>query len=119
MKKFPFIIFVFFTLIIQAISVCRANSIPLGLVDNHLNLVISASDDAKTVNFYGEVLGLKRISDIELPEKRKMIRYIAGESELKFIIRDKDSSESLARKVLKLEHSFFPKIIEKTLINGE
>ena len=48
MKKFPFIIFVFFTLIIQAISVCRANSIPLGLLDNHLNLVISASDDAKT-----------------------------------------------------------------------
>tara|TARA_B100001173_G_scaffold264827_1_gene239596 strand:- start:30 stop:608 length:579 start_codon:yes stop_codon:yes gene_type:complete len=34
-------------------------------------------------------------------------------------ISDKDSSESLARKVLKLEHSFFPKIIEKTLINGE
>ena len=92
MKKFPFIIFVFFALIIQTISVCRANSIPLGLVDNHLNLVISASDDAKTVNFYGEVLGLKRISDIELPENRKMIRYIAGESELKFIIRNKDSS---------------------------
>ena len=34
-------------------------------------------------------------------------------------ISDKDTSESLARKVLKLEHSFFPKIIEKTLINGE
>ena len=34
-------------------------------------------------------------------------------------ISDKDTSESLARKVSKLEHSFFPKIIEKTLINGE
>ena len=92
MKQFPFIIFVFFVLIFQTISASRANSIPFGLVDDHLNLVISASDEAKTINFYGQVLGLKRISDIELPEKRKMIRYIAGESELKFIIRNKDSS---------------------------
>ena len=90
MKQFPFIIFVFFVLIYQTISVSRANSIPFGLVDDHLNLVISASDEAKTINFYGQVLGLKRISDIELPEKRKMIRYIAGESELKFIISNED-----------------------------
>jgi len=92
MKQFPFITFVFFVIIFQTISASRANSIPFGLVDDHLNLVISASDEAKTINFYGQVLGLKRISDIELPEKRKMIRYIAGESELKFIIRNKDSS---------------------------
>ena len=82
----------FLPLTVQSISVSRANSIPFGLVDDHLNLVISASDESKTINFYGEVLGLNRISDIELPEKRKMIRYIAGESELKFIIRNKDSS---------------------------
>jgi predicted enzyme related to lactoylglutathione lyase len=92
MKKFLFILFVFFTLTFQSISVSKAGSIPFGLVDDHLNLVISASDESKTINFYGEVLGLNRISDIELPEKRKMIRYIAGESELKFIIRNKDSS---------------------------
>ena len=92
MKKFLFILFVFFTLTFQSISVSRAGSIHFGLVDDHLNLVISASDESKTINFYGEVLGLNRISDIELPEKRKMIRYIAGESELKFIIRNKDSS---------------------------
>ena len=92
MKKFLFILFVFFTLTFQSISVSRAGSIPFGLVDDHLNLVISASDESKTINFYSEVLGLNRISDIELPEKRKMIRYIAGESELKFIIRNKDSS---------------------------
>jgi len=33
-------------------------------------------------------------------------------------IDEKESSESLSRKVLKLEHNFFPKIIEKALING-
>ena len=92
MKKFLFILFIFFTLTVQSISMSRADTIPFGLVDDHLNLVISASDESKTINFYGEVLGLNRISDIELPEKRKMIRYIAGESELKFIIRNKDSS---------------------------
>ena len=92
MKKFLIILFVFFTLTIQSFSVSRADSIPFGLVEDHLNLVISASDETKTINFYGKVLGLNRISDIELPEKRKMIRYIAGESELKFIIRNKDSS---------------------------
>ena len=92
MKKFLFILFIFFTLTVQSISMSRAYTIPFGLVDDHLNLVISASDESKTINFYGEVLGLNRISDIELPEKRKMIRYIAGESELKFIIRNKDSS---------------------------
>jgi len=92
MKKFLFILFIFFTLTVQSISMSRVDTIPFGLVDDHLNLVISASDESKTINFYGEVLGLNRISDIELPEKRKMIRYIAGESELKFIIRNKDSS---------------------------
>ena len=29
-----------------------------------------------------------------------------------------ESSESLSRKILKLEHKFFPKIIEKALNNG-
>ena len=33
-------------------------------------------------------------------------------------INEKESSESLSKKVLKLEHSCFSKIIEKTLING-
>ena len=33
-------------------------------------------------------------------------------------INEKESSESLSKKVLKLEHSYFSKIIEKTLING-
>jgi len=31
---------------------------------------------------------------------------------------EKESSESLSRKVLKLEHSCFPEVIEKTLMNG-
>ena len=33
-------------------------------------------------------------------------------------INEKESSESLSKKVLKLEHSYFSKIIENTLING-
>tara|TARA_B100001250_G_scaffold205489_1_gene176417 strand:+ start:122 stop:697 length:576 start_codon:yes stop_codon:yes gene_type:complete len=33
-------------------------------------------------------------------------------------LEEKESSESLSKKVLKLEHSCFSKIIEKTLING-
>ena len=33
-------------------------------------------------------------------------------------LEEKESSESLSKKVLKLEHSYFSKIIENTLING-
>ena len=71
MKKFLFILFVFFTLTVQSISVSRANSIPFGLVDDHLNLVISASDESKTINFYGEVLGLNRFQILSFQKNEK------------------------------------------------
>ena len=52
----------------------------------HLNLVFVASDANDVHKFYGEVLGLKRIADINLPGESVMIRYLGGESEIKFIV---------------------------------
>jgi len=63
-----------------------------GLVDDHLNLVFSSYSKNFVENFYGNILNLKRISDVKLPENRLMIRYIAGESELKFIVDKKNIS---------------------------
>ena len=59
-----------------------------GSVDDHLNLVYSSSNKDYVEKFYGDLLGLKRISNIQLPENRLMIRYIGGESELKFIVNE-------------------------------
>ena len=64
-------------------------SLLFGLVDDHLNLVFSSYSKNFVENFYGNILNLKRISNVELPENRLMIRYIAGESELKFIVDKK------------------------------
>lgn len=52
----------------------------------HLNLVFVASNADEVHKFYGEVLGLKRIANIDLPGESVMIRYLGGESEIKFIV---------------------------------
>ncbi len=63
-----------------------------GSVDDHLNLVFSSSNKDYVEQFYGDLIGLKRISDINLPGNRLMIRYIGGESELKFIVNEESKS---------------------------
>ena len=63
-----------------------------GSVDDHLNLVFSSSSKEYVEQFYGKLIGLKRISDIHLPANRLMIRYIGGESELKFIVNEESKS---------------------------
>ena len=70
------------------LSIIKPNLL-FGLVDDHLNLVFSSYSKNFVENFYGNILNLKRISNVELPENRLMIRYIAGESELKFIVDKK------------------------------
>ena len=63
-----------------------------GSVDNHLNLVYSSSNRDYVEKFYGDILGLKRISNIQLPGNRLMVRYIGGESELKFIVNEENKN---------------------------
>ncbi|MCX2980449.1 hypothetical protein EYC98_06125 [Halieaceae bacterium IMCC14734] len=59
--------------------------LPFGSLEDHLNLVYSVSDIGATERFYGEILGLERIQDVDLPGDLYMLRYLGGESELKFI----------------------------------
>lgn len=66
------------------------NELPFGMTTNHLNLVLSVTDEAKVHEFYGEVLGLKRIANIPFPGNMHMVRYIGGESEIKFIVTNQD-----------------------------
>ena len=73
------------------LSIIKPNLL-FGLVDNHLNLVFSSYSKNFVENFYGNILNLKRISNVKLPENRLMIRYIAGESELKFIVDKKQKT---------------------------
>lgn len=61
-------------------------SLPFDMYDgDHANLVLSVSDAEKTHEFYGEVLGLERLPDIDFPGDTYMIRYLGGNSEIKFI----------------------------------
>jgi len=57
---------------------------------DHLNIVFSVSDAAAVHEFYGEILGLQRIPDIQFPDDQYMIRYLGGASELKFIVTGQD-----------------------------
>lgn len=65
-------------------------SLPFGMTTSHLNLVLSVGDGDKVHEFYGEVLGLRRIPNIPLPGNMTMIRYMGGASEIKFIVTNQD-----------------------------
>ena len=64
----------------------QKKDLPLGLVEDHLNLVFSVDDRPATETFYGDIMGLRRIPDVELPGGRCMVRYHGGATELKFIV---------------------------------
>lgn len=63
---------------------------PVGQRVGHLNFVFSVTDADATNKFYGEILGLKRIADIDFPGEAYMIRYMGGKSEIKFIVTGQD-----------------------------
>lgn len=65
------------------------SAMPFGMSVDHLNLVVSASDADAVSEFYGDVLGLERLTDWKMPSGATMIRFLAGESELKFIVSGK------------------------------
>lgn len=69
-----------------AVQGAEPAELPFGMRTGHLNLVLSVSDAEKTHEFYGEVLGLKRIPNIDFPGDVYMIRYMGGASEIKFIV---------------------------------
>lgn len=64
--------------------------LPFGMVAGHLNLVFSVTDPEAVHKVYGEGIGLKRIPDIDFPGEPYMIRYLGGESEIKFIVTGQD-----------------------------
>lgn len=57
---------------------------------DHLNFVFSVTDAEAVHEFYGEILGLKRIPDIPFPNNQHMIRYMGGATEVKFIVTGQD-----------------------------
>ena len=64
---------------------------------DHLNIVFSVTDANAVEAFYGDVLGLRRIADIPLPGAQNMIRYMAGATEVKFIVTGEDLPEMSGR----------------------
>ncbi|MFP6584172.1 MAG: VOC family protein [Candidatus Hydrogenedentota bacterium] len=74
------------TMTLGSLAYADVDDLPFGMTTSHLNLVFAVSDADKTNEFYGKILGLKRISDLKFPEGRYMIRYLGGESEIKFIV---------------------------------
>lgn len=60
--------------------------LPFGMSVDHLNLVVTASEVDATVEFYGDALGLERPGDWKMPSGSTMLRFLAGDSELKFIV---------------------------------
>lgn len=65
-------------------------ALPFGAFTDHLNIVFSSADADKVTQFYGDILGLERIDNIDFPGKAYMIRYMGGKSEIKFIITGAD-----------------------------
>jgi len=66
------------------------NDIPLPMVYQHLNIVYSVSDADKANEFYGDILKLNRIRDLNFPGETYMIRYMAGTTEVKLIVTGED-----------------------------
>ena len=64
---------------------------PFEMLAEGVNIVFSVSDADKAIEFYGDVLGLKRIPNIELPGSQAtgagtMLRFMGGVSEIKLIV---------------------------------
>jgi catechol 2,3-dioxygenase-like lactoylglutathione lyase family enzyme len=64
--------------------------LPWRMPAGHINLVYSVSDADAVHRVYGEAIGLKRIPDIDFPGDPYMIRYLGGQSEIKFIVTGRD-----------------------------
>jgi catechol 2,3-dioxygenase-like lactoylglutathione lyase family enzyme len=75
---------------IAASSTADTGTTPVGQRVDHLNFVFSVTDPDATTRFYGDILGLKRIADIDFPGDPYMIRYMGGKSEIKFIVTGQD-----------------------------
>jgi catechol 2,3-dioxygenase-like lactoylglutathione lyase family enzyme len=77
---------------VLALTACAAlaDGAPAATQVEHLNIVYSVTDADAIHEFYGEILGLTRIPDIQLPADRLMIRYMGGVTELKFIVSGDD-----------------------------
>ena len=63
-----------------------ADDVSSPIQTGHLNLVFSVTDPDAVHAFYGDIIGLKRIPNIDFPGEAYMIRYMGGESEIKFIV---------------------------------
>lgn len=59
---------------------------PIGQRIDHLNLVFSVTNGEQVHAFYGGILALQRMPDIDFPGDPYMIRYKAGATEMKFIV---------------------------------
>jgi catechol 2,3-dioxygenase-like lactoylglutathione lyase family enzyme len=59
--------------------------IPKLLFQPSVNLVLSVGDVAKSKEFYGDVLGLKPMANLNLPGGFTMTRYQVGTTEIKFL----------------------------------
>ena len=98
MKRARVRIFAWATAIILAsFSAARADTdarIPFDVFGQHLNIVLSVTDADKTNEFYGDILGLKRIVDIDFPGEAFMIRYMGGTTEIKLIVTGEELVKS-------------------------
>jgi predicted enzyme related to lactoylglutathione lyase len=72
------------TLMATAALAADKVDIPKVMLKPSVNLVLSVVDVAKSKQFYGEVLGLKPMSDLKLPGFL-MTRYNVGGTEIKFL----------------------------------
>lgn len=75
-----------FCLLIATASFAQEEKKPVGQRVDHLNLVFSVTNGEQVHAFYGGILGLQRIPDIDFPGDPYMIRYKGGATELKFIV---------------------------------
>jgi len=75
-----------FCVLVAFTSFAEEDAKPVGQRVDHLNLVFSVTNGEQVHAFYGGILGLQRIPDIDFPGDPYMIRYMGGKTELKFIV---------------------------------
>ncbi len=76
-----------------AVMLCvgaSADDVSSPIQTGHLNLVFSVTDADAVHAFYGGIIGLKRIPNLDFPGEAYMIRYMGGDSEIKFIVTGQD-----------------------------
>ncbi len=94
-RRARFVLTILVSALCTATLSAAADELPFGMRTSHLNIVLTASSIEATENFYGGALGLEQLETWSMSSGSTMVRFLAGESEVKVIVWPEEKQKEL------------------------